>query len=74
MNFGQKNRTVIKANAGNTLALPPTSLSVEFPQPSDLPNSGPNRKRLGVGNLPKDLKVHRGMVTNWASSVNVDLR
>ena len=67
MNFGQKDRTVIKANPSNTLAL-------EFPQPSDLLNSGPNRKRLGVGNLSKDLKVHRGMVTNWASSVNDDQR
>ena len=74
MYFGQKDRPVIKANSGNTLALPPTSLSVEFPQPSDLPNSGPNRKRLGVRNLPKDLKVHRGMVTNWTSRVNDDLR
>lgn len=74
MNFGQIDRPVIKANSGNTLALSPTSLSIELPQPSDLSNSGPNRKRFGVGNLSKDLKVHRGMVTNWASSVNEDLR
>lgn len=73
MNFGQKDRPVIKASTGNSLALSPTSLSVELSQPSDLPNSGPNRKCLGVGDLSKDLKVHRGMVTNWASSVNDDL-
>ena len=64
MNFGQKDRTVIKANSGNTLALAPMSLSIVLPQPSDLSNSGPNRKRLSVGNLSKDLKVHKGMVTN----------
>ena len=64
MNFGQKDRPVIKANPGNTFALSPASLAIELPQPSDLPNSGPNRKRLGVGNLSKDLKVHRGMVAN----------
>jgi hypothetical protein len=74
MNFGQKDRPVIKANSGNSLALSPTPLSIELPQPSDLPNSGTNRKRLGVGNLSKDLKVHRGMVTNWVSSVNEDVR
>ena len=73
MNFGQKDRTVIKANPSNALALSLASLSIEFPQPGDLLNASPNRKRLGVGNLSKDLKVHRGMVTNWASSVNDDL-
>ena len=74
MNFGQKDRPVIKANSGNTFALSPTSFSVELSQPGDLPNCGPDRKRFGVGNFSKDLKVHRGMVTNWASCVNGNLR
>jgi len=48
MNFGQKDRPVIKANSGNTFALSPTSFSVELSQPGDLPNCGPDRKRFGV--------------------------
>ena len=70
MNFGQKDRPIIKANSGNTLTLSPTSLSVEFSQPGDLPNCRPNSKCLCVGNFSKDLKVHRSMMSNSCSWVN----
>lgn len=64
-------RAIRKSDTGDTLPLPPAAATVEFAQSCNFPNGRADSKRLDMGNVSDDLKVHQPMLSNHRDLVKL---